>query len=96
MQRTPQIARELSAIGYVFARRVHKAAGVPIGVIDASRGGTTVEAWTPLARLRKLDAPEVKARLAVADEQIHDLADQAGLTRYGLLLCGRRRTRGRR
>ena len=42
----PEVARELSAIGYVFARRLHMASGVPIGVIDASRGGTTVETWT--------------------------------------------------
>ena len=47
---TPDIVRELSAIGYVFARRVHMASNVPIGVIDASRGGTTVETWTPFAR----------------------------------------------
>ncbi|HCS50986.1 MAG TPA: hypothetical protein DIW81_05245, partial [Planctomycetaceae bacterium] len=50
----PEIARELSAIGYVFARRVHKASNVPIGVIDASRGGTTVETWTPLPVLRAM------------------------------------------
>ena len=36
---SPAIAKELSAIGYAFARRVHMASGVPIGVIDASRGG---------------------------------------------------------
>ena len=40
---SPELARELSAIGYVFARRIHMASQVPIGVIDASRGGTTVE-----------------------------------------------------
>ena len=44
---TPQIASELSAIGYVFAHRVHMAAGVPIGVIDASRCGNTVEGTIP-------------------------------------------------
>jgi len=63
---TPAIARELSAIGYTFARRVHLASQVPIGVIDASRGGTTVETWTPLARLREIDAVEVRAKLANA------------------------------
>lgn len=61
---TPEIARELSAIGYVFARRVHKAANVPIGVIDAARGGTTVESWTPLAALEKMDSPTTQAKLA--------------------------------
>lgn len=61
---TPEIARELSAIGYAFARRVHKAADVPIGVIDASRGGTTVETWTPMARMRKLQNAHVQSKLA--------------------------------
>ncbi|MFY9341709.1 MAG: hypothetical protein WAT39_04425 [Planctomycetota bacterium] len=61
---TPAIARELSAIGYTFARRVHLASQVPIGVIDVSRGGTTVETWTPLARLRALDEPYLREKLA--------------------------------
>ena len=61
---SPEIARELSAIGYVFARRIHMASQVPIGVIDASRGGTTVETWTPPAVLAGIDTPEVKGLLA--------------------------------
>ncbi|MBV10818.1 hypothetical protein [Rubinisphaera sp.] len=64
----PEIARELSAIGYVFARRVHKASNVPIGVIDASRGGTTVETWTPLPVLRAMSSEPTKAKLASFDE----------------------------
>lgn len=67
---TPEIAKDLSAIGYVFARRIHKAAGVPIGVIDASRGGTTVETWTPLAHLRKMDSEPTKALLAKWDSDV--------------------------
>ena len=49
---SPDVVRELSAIGYVFARRIHMATQVPIGIIDASRGGTTVETWTPDPVLR--------------------------------------------
>ena len=67
---SPEIARELSAIGYVFARRVHKASQVPIGVIDASRGGTTVETWTPLKVLRKLNSEPTKAKLAKWDADV--------------------------
>ncbi len=67
---TPAIARELSAIGYTFARRVHLASQVPIGVIDASRGGTTVETWTPLARLRTLDEPYLREKLADWDRRV--------------------------
>ena len=61
---SPEIVRELSAIGYVFARRLHMASQVPIGVIDASVGGTTVETWTPTPVLEAIDTPEVQAKLA--------------------------------
>jgi sialate O-acetylesterase len=61
---TPEIAKDLSAIGYIFARRLHMASGVPIGVIDLSRGGTTLESWTPLQTLREIDDASVKAMLA--------------------------------
>ncbi|MEZ6067422.1 MAG: hypothetical protein R3B90_17335 [Planctomycetaceae bacterium] len=67
---TPAVARELSAIGYVFARRLHLAAQVPIGVIDASRGGTTVETWTPLQVLRALDSEPMRAKLAERDAAV--------------------------
>lgn len=67
---SPEIARELSAIGYVFARRIHMASRIPIGVVDVSRGGTTVETWTPETVLRGLDAPEVASMLADWDQRI--------------------------
>jgi len=76
---TPDTARELSAIGYVFARRVHKASNVPLGVVDASRGGTTVETWTPLAVLRAMDSEPTKAKLAYFDNAVAEWDPQADL-----------------
>ncbi len=67
---TPQTVREMSAIGYVFARRIHMAIQIPIGVIDASRGGTSLETWTPLAVLKATDTPEVKASLSEWDQKV--------------------------
>lgn len=67
---TPQIARELSAIGFAFARRVHMAAQVPIGVVDVSRGGTTAESWTPLAKMRALPDAAVQGKLAEWDQKV--------------------------
>lgn len=78
---TPEIARELSAIGYVFARRVHMASNVPIGVIDASRGGTTVETWTPLPVLRAMDSEPTKAKLASFDDAVAQWDAEADLAR---------------
>jgi sialate O-acetylesterase len=79
---SPETVRELSAIGYVFARRLHMASQIPIGVIDASRGGTCVETWAPDPVLRKIDTPQVKAKLADWDQKVaqydakKDLEDQ--------------------
>ncbi len=67
---SPEVVRELSAIGYVFARRVHMATRVPIGVIDVSRGGTTVETWTPDPVLRKLEAQAVQALMTDWDQKV--------------------------
>lgn len=76
---SPETVGSMSAIGYVMARRIHMASQVPIGIVNTSRGGTTVEAWTPLARLRKLDAPEVKGRLAEADAELAAYSPEADL-----------------
>lgn len=76
---TPEIARELSAIGYVFARRIHMASNIPIGVIDASRGGTTVETWTPINLLRSLDSNATKTKLAQFDTKVAEWNAQEDL-----------------
>jgi sialate O-acetylesterase len=68
----PEVVRELSAIGWAFARRVHMASQVPIGVIDASRGGTTAETWTPDSVLRGMESATVKAKLADWDQRVAD------------------------
>jgi sialate O-acetylesterase len=61
---TPETVRDLSAIGYVFGRRLHKASGVPIGLVDASIGGTTVETWTSREAAGMISDPEVREMLA--------------------------------
>lgn len=76
---TPEIAKDLSAIGYVFARRIHMTTEVPIGVIDASRGGTTVETWTPQTVLRNMDSEPTKALLADWDEKVAAFDPEADL-----------------
>ncbi len=76
---TPDTARNLSAIGYVFARRIHKASNVPIGVVDASRGGTTVETWTPMSVLREMDSELTRAKVASFDNAVAEWDAQADL-----------------
>jgi sialate O-acetylesterase len=36
-----------SAVAYFFGRELHKQLGVPVGLINASWGGTRIEPWTP-------------------------------------------------
>lgn len=36
-----------SAAGYYFGRELHRKLGVPVGLIDATWGGTRIEPWTP-------------------------------------------------
>ena len=67
---SPETVKEFSAIGYVFGRRLHMATQVPIGLIDASIGGTTVETWTPDAVLRKIEGRETKDKLQEWEDKI--------------------------
>lgn len=43
---TPQDVRDFSAVAYFFARNIFRQYHVPIGLINASVGGTPIEAWT--------------------------------------------------
>jgi len=76
---TPEIVQELSAIGYVFARRIHMASRIPVGVIDVSRGGTCLETWLPLDTLKAIDTPEVKAQLAEWDKKVAEFDPEKDL-----------------
>jgi sialate O-acetylesterase len=76
---SPEVAFDLSAIGYVFARRLHMATEIPIGVIDVSRGGTTVETWVPEAVLRGMQTTEVDALLSDWDQRVADYDAAADL-----------------
>ncbi len=56
---SPSTVATFSGLGYIFGRRIHLASQIPIGLIDASLGGTTVEAWLSPTTLNKM--PENKA-----------------------------------
>lgn len=46
--------RPFSAVAYFFARKIYQQTGVPIGIINASIGGTPIEAWTSEEGLKQL------------------------------------------
>lgn len=53
---SPETVVEFTAVGYFFARHLHRARNVPVGLIHSSWGGTPAEAWTSARGLR--DHPE--------------------------------------
>jgi len=67
---SPQTVPDFSGIGYIFARRIHMASQVPIGVIDASFWGTPVEGWMPLSVVKSIDSDTVRALVADWDKQV--------------------------
>jgi sialate O-acetylesterase len=54
---SPQTVGEFTAAGYFFGREIHKALGVPVGLIHTSWGGTPAESWTSQQTL--LSDPEL-------------------------------------
>jgi len=61
---TSEAATQFSAIGYYFAREVHAALGVPVGVINLAVGGSPAEAWM---RSESLAADPGLSALAASD-----------------------------
>ena len=76
---SPATAGSLPAIGYIFARRIHMATQIPIGIVDVSRGGTCLETWTPSEVLRTIETPEVKAMMADWDEKVSEFDSKKDL-----------------
>lgn len=76
---SPASVKEFSAIGYTFGRRLFMASQVPIGLIDASIGGTTVETWTPEDVLRKIEGKETQELLKEWTDKIASYDPQADL-----------------
>ena len=60
---TPATAGAFTAIGYFFARDLHKKLGVPVGIIHSSWGGTAIEVWMSAATLHATTVfPAIDAR----------------------------------
>ena len=55
----PEDVRPFSAVAYFFAKKIYEKYHVPIGLINASVGGTPIEAWTSEEGLK--DFPTIAA-----------------------------------
>jgi sialate O-acetylesterase len=60
---SPATVGRFTAVGYFFARDIHRALGVPVGIIDSPWGGTPVESWmSDAARNSTSVSAEIAAR----------------------------------
>ncbi|MBN2512097.1 MAG: hypothetical protein JXB18_04070 [Sedimentisphaerales bacterium] len=53
---TPQTAGSFSAVAFYFGRELNQKLNIPIGLINASWGATSAEAWTSSETLMEFDA----------------------------------------
>jgi sialate O-acetylesterase len=75
----PATADGFSAVAFYFGRQIHRALGVPVGIIQATWGGTPAEAWTPRAAL--IAEPLLKPAVDAMDLATHDPTRRAELVR---------------
>jgi sialate O-acetylesterase len=59
---SPQSIPEFSAVAYFYARKIYQERHIPIGLIDATWGGTVAEAWTSTMALKTM--PDFVAAVA--------------------------------
>ena len=50
---SPQTVGDFSATGYFFAKLVNRALDIPVGLIEANKGGTRVESWLTKENLER-------------------------------------------
>jgi sialate O-acetylesterase len=74
---SPETVPTFSGLGYIFGRRLFMASQVPIGLIDASLGGTTVEAWLSPETLAEM--PENKLLLNQWNDKVQAYDPQENL-----------------
>lgn len=69
---SPQSAGQFSAVAYYFAQELRRTTGVPVGIIDSTWGGSSIEAWMDASMLG-LDADalanKMKDRRAIEKKQ---------------------------
>ena len=90
---TPEAAGGFTAVGYFFGRELHQQLKIPVGLINASWGGTNIESWMDAPTLRAskggrdwLAAWEARARKdpsMVRDRWTLEIRDIAFLPRDG-------------
>lgn len=85
---TPESVLRFTAVGYFFAKSLYDRYKVPIGLINASLGGSPVEAWLSEKALQRFPqhlATAIKFRDDALIQQITEHDKKTSDTWYGLL-----------
>lgn len=77
---TPKTAGDFSAVAYFFGRKLHTDLNVPIGLIFAAYGGTTIESWTSKEGLA--GEPTFGSKAAAIEQFDFDAEDKKNIQRY--------------
>lgn len=70
----PELVKDVSAVAYFCARKLHQELGIAIGVIDCYIGGTSATGWMDEETL--MSTPETRAYVKAYDERIGDKTDE--------------------
>ncbi len=88
-----------SAAGYYFGRELHQRLAVPVGLIDATWGGTRIEPWTPpegFASVPALARESERVQLGDPRSELHRRRAAEFLGRAGDWLAAARQAMDRR
>jgi sialate O-acetylesterase len=72
-------APAFSATAFHFGRDLHRALGVPVGIVQSAVGGTPAEAWTPREALRA--EPTLAPMVEALDRAMNDAATRDDLAK---------------
>ncbi|MCA9034440.1 MAG: sialate O-acetylesterase [Planctomycetaceae bacterium] len=76
----PNSVGSFSATAYFFGKRLHEELQVPIGLINSSVGGTSIESWTSLSAQQAV--PEISPRLAAWENDDRTYEPASAKVRY--------------
>lgn len=79
---SPATVAEFSALAYFFARDLHRLKNIPVGILQATWGGTPVEAWMPREALLANSWSAPAAQAADSITVAHFKQDSLDLLRF--------------
>ncbi|MCI5519806.1 MAG: sialate O-acetylesterase [Treponema sp.] len=72
---SPETLGQMSGTGYFFAKRLAFELGVPVGIINASQGGSPIASWMSKKSLEEMGAEEYLSKLEYY-EKVENIAEK--------------------